>query len=96
MCIFSFTACQPKFNFQPISKNVNTNISESERQIALYIAEHSSIDSVDHLTQLYKTTFADSKTAESLKVHRTKCTGIIVNILAPHFETVLIDDVGNN
>ncbi|CAG4939534.1 unnamed protein product [Parnassius apollo] len=39
--------------------------------------------------------FKDSKTTQELKLHRTKCTEIMKNVLMPHFRKELLDDIGN-
>uniref|UniRef100_H3ADP1 HAT C-terminal dimerisation domain-containing protein n=1 Tax=Latimeria chalumnae TaxID=7897 RepID=H3ADP1_LATCH len=65
-----------------------------EAFIALYIAKHSLLCSVDHLTELCKVQFRDSH-ASSLKLHTSKCTAIVDNVLAPHFITELVSDVGD-
>ncbi|KAJ4426064.1 hypothetical protein ANN_26873 [Periplaneta americana] len=40
-----------------------------------------------------KNTFSDSSIANKVQLHRSKCTNIIKNVLAPHFEKALLDDV---
>jgi len=39
----------------------------------------------DHLTDRLKDAIHDSETVSKLKLHRTKCTAIIKNVLNPHF-----------
>lgn len=56
---------------------------EAEGALAMYIAEHTSIQAIDHLTELCKNKFCVSK------IHRTKCTAIIREVLAPHFRSTL-------
>ncbi|CAK1603236.1 unnamed protein product [Parnassius mnemosyne] len=68
---------------------------ESEGALTLFIAEHCSILSVDHLGELCKMCFKDSKATQELKLHRTKCTEIMKNVLMPHFRKELLDDIGN-
>uniref|UniRef100_H3AQZ2 DUF4371 domain-containing protein n=1 Tax=Latimeria chalumnae TaxID=7897 RepID=H3AQZ2_LATCH len=74
--------------------NSAVHVEETKAFIALYIAEHSSLCRVDHLTKLCKMRFSDSH-ASSLKLHRSKCTAIVNNVLAPHFITELVSDVGD-
>lgn len=66
-----------------------------EGRLALFIAEHCSFLTVDHLCDLCKSCFSDSKGTVDLKLHRTKCTAIACNVLAPHFEQFLISDLGD-
>ncbi|KAL4715295.1 hypothetical protein ACJJTC_010865 [Scirpophaga incertulas] len=56
--------------------------------------EHSSVSCIDHLSDLVKSVFPDSKATDDLKIHRTKCTEIIKNVLAPHFVEELLKDIG--
>ncbi|KAI8115039.1 hypothetical protein CVS40_12684 [Lucilia cuprina] len=53
-------------------------------------AVHSSISTVDHLGEVCKNRLECS----SLKLHRTKCTNIIKNVLGPHFDDELRKDIG--
>lgn len=39
--------------------------------------------------------FPDSNAACAMKLHRTKCSEIIRNVLAPHFKSVLREDIGD-
>ncbi|CAG5046128.1 unnamed protein product [Parnassius apollo] len=49
---------------------------------------------VDHLSELCKYRFVDSKYSD-IKLHRTKCTNIIKNVLAPHFIQEIVTDLGD-
>lgn len=73
----------------------STKTSNAEGTICLYIAAHCSILSCDHLGLLCKTQFHDSDAGKNIKLHRTKCTYLICNILKPHFENLLIKEIGN-
>ncbi|KAF2362468.1 protein of unknown function DUF4371, partial [Trinorchestia longiramus] len=42
-----------------------------------------------------KAIFSDSKSCNDLKLHRTKCTAIIRNVLAPYFKQDLVEDIGD-
>ena len=61
----------------------------AEAKIALFIAEHTSIIKCDHLNSLCKNCFKDSRIATQIQIKRTKCSGIIKNILYSHF----MDDI---
>lgn len=66
------------------------NVSEKEKRkindikVSAYIACHTSIKAVDHLGELLKS-IADGSILSSLKLHRTKCSKIILNVLAFSF-----------
>lgn len=56
----------------------------AEIKISSFFAEHNiALHLVDHLVPLLKDIFKDSKIAKDLQLHRTKCTNIIKNIIAP-------------
>lgn len=82
---------QPEISFK-ISATEKQN---SQAMLALYIAVHSPFLSVDHLSALCCNVFKDSKAA-NFGLHRTKCTNIITNILAPHFVDNLLDDISDS
>ena len=67
--------------------------SVAEGKLCLHIAEHSSFATVDHLSAVCYSSFTDSNTAKAIKLHRTKCREIIVNVLAPHFISELCADI---
>lgn len=48
---------------------------------------HSTINSVDHLSNLNKTKLLD------ISLHRTKCVNIIKNLIGPHFLKDLLNDI---
>lgn len=84
-----FSSRQQKLTFQAKPKFDELK-SSSEASLTLYIAAHSSILPVDHLGALCKKEFK-----ADIKLHRTKCTAILKNILAPHFASKLREDVGD-
>ena len=65
----------------------------AEARFALFIAEHCSINACDHLTDMCKKVFLDSKIAENMKLHKIKCTSIIKHILYPYFLNDLNNDI---
>ena len=70
--------------------------SQAEGRLALVVAEHTSFLTIDHLSEACKKAFYDSIATKNLKLHRTKCRNIIVNVLAPHFRKILREDVGDS
>ncbi|KAI4454137.1 hat family dimerization domaincontaining protein-related [Holotrichia oblita] len=89
--------------------NLNNNVvvicnelKKHELIIAAHIAVHSSIRTVDHLTNILHNEFqpAESKSfassAITMKLHRTKCTMIIENVIAAALKDELITDIGNS
>lgn len=68
----------------------------AELRLSMFIAVHTSILPVDHLSEIVVKTFhfKNGDTA-SIRLHRTKCTETIINVIAPHFERKLEDDVAD-
>ncbi|XP_015377124.1 PREDICTED: uncharacterized protein LOC107171397 [Diuraphis noxia] len=77
------------------AKPTSSKTSDAEGTLALFIAVHCSILTCNHLGILCESKFIDSEAAKNIKLHRTKCTNIIINILSPHFETSLRTSIGN-
>ncbi|XP_031328721.1 uncharacterized protein LOC116159845 [Photinus pyralis] len=82
------SASQQRIQFQPLS--VISKQQRKEAQLCMYSAVHTSVRSIDHLSDLHK------DYSETIKIHRTKCTQIIKNVIGPHFRKALIEDIGNN
>ena len=80
--------------FKPAEK-FKTEVLASEAGMALFVTCHCAIRNVDHLTQLNKKIFSTAKGAEPIHLGRTKCTGVIRNIIAPHFRSELLEDIGD-
>lgn len=66
----------------------------AEGALALFISVHCSILSCDHLGTLCKKQFQESDAGKNIKIHRTKCTTVITNVLAPHFQANLRKSIG--
>lgn len=62
-------------------------------QLAVFIAMHCAIRSIDHLGEILKRLGKGSK-LEKLRLHRTKCSKLIENVIAPDNLTELLRDVG--
>ena len=78
---------QQQLSFQPTVEVKKQQ--RKEAQLCIYVAMHASILTIDHLSDLHKDTSLD------IKIHRTKCTNIINNIIGPYFYDSLIKDVGD-
>ncbi|KAL3198940.1 hypothetical protein MRX96_001517 [Rhipicephalus microplus] len=68
----------------------------AEGRTALFIAEHSSIMTADHLCKLYKKSFPDSEAARAYRMRHSKCASVIKNVLGLHFKVDLVQDIGNS
>lgn len=65
-------------------------------KLALYIASYSAIRSIDHLGKLLKKMRGPTSCFNTLELHRTKCSKLIINVIAPCFLTELVKDIGNS
>jgi len=64
-------------------------------RLAMYIASHTSINCIDHLAELLKMLGKGSR-LEHLRLHRTKCSQLIKNVIAPTMLSELVDDVADS
>lgn len=89
------TACvssmQPQLSF---ARAVTPSSSAAEVTVALFVAEHCSIVTADHLSGVIKKSFSDSITAKGYRMKRTKCASLLKYVLYPHFKSDLAADVG--
>lgn len=60
------------------------------------IAEHCSYQTADHLGEVISNLDKTSEFLCSLKLHRTKCMGLIMNVISPCMLDELIQDVGKS
>lgn len=79
-----------------IEKPVKESRKVAELKIAAYVAEHSSIKSVDHLGMLIKDLDPASSVLKELKLHRSKCSSLIRNVISPCFLEDLLEEVGDS
>ena len=77
-----------------VPKTLTRISSRAEGVLSLFIAEHCSILAVDHLGTLCKNVFSSDEGAKNIQLHRTKCTNIITEVLAPYFIQSLVEDIG--
>lgn len=83
------------FVFNCIGINVKSDRQKiCDLKLAMFIANHSAIRSVDHLGELLKH-IGDSQFS-NLELHRTKCSKLIMNVIAPVFLNELIEDIGTS
>lgn len=89
----SAKTCQKLPAIYKIAFSEKTKIAELK--LAAFIAEHSAIQTVDHLTNILPQLDTSSDTMSSFKLHRTKCTMLIKNVLGPAMLSKLLEDIGN-
>lgn len=79
----------PKLPFAP--QDYSTKLQEAA--MCMFICQHTSINTTDHLTDLCKSCFKDTL---NVKLHRSKCSNVIRNVLWPHFRLELRKDIGDS
>lgn len=72
---------------------VTKKISQLELKLAVYIACHTSVKSIDHLSELLNTAMPSTSTCDPIKLHRTKCTCLIKKVIAPTYLKALVSDM---
>lgn len=63
-------------------------------KLAVYIATHSAVRNIDHLNALL-VGLGKKSVLESLRMHRTKCSKLISNVISPALLFDLVSDIGN-
>ena len=86
---------QARLPFRPAPQPLQET-AEAEAGMALFVTSHCALRNVDHLCQLNKRIFKSAKGVEEIHLGRTKCTGVIKNIIAPHFKSDLREDIGDS
>ena len=85
---------------KPIDQLFRPTVSEAQKiaeiHTSVFVAKHAALLSVDHLVLLVPKIFPDSIIASSLKLHRTKCTALLVNLVSPCLFKELIEDIGDS
>ncbi|KAK3914514.1 Protein ZBED8 [Frankliniella fusca] len=67
----------------------------ADMKLAVFIASHTSIQSIDHLGEILKE-LGKGSALQNIRIHRTKCSKIISAVVAPAFLTELVKDIGNS
>ncbi|XP_016843120.1 uncharacterized protein LOC107981553 isoform X1 [Nasonia vitripennis] len=72
--------------------NVSYKKQEKSRDliIATFVACHTSIRAMDHLNDVLK---SSTPALKDMQMHRTKCSNLITNVIAPNLLKELIEDI---
>lgn len=83
-----------------ISKIYKPEVAEStkiaELKVAAFIAEHCSLLTVDHLINVLPQLDPSAEALKNLKLHRTKCSMLIKNVLGPSMLEALLEEIGDS
>ena len=85
---------QPKIPFTAATAALD-EAKCAEGRLALFVAQHTSINTVDHLTDTCKNSFKKCDASTHLQMHRTKCSNLIKNVWSPYFIQDLCEDIGD-
>lgn len=86
----NFLSCNTKINLVPVKED--ERVKELELQLAVGVTCHSSIMAVDHLSEIIIHHGKGSK-MEKMKLHRTKCSLLIKNVVSPALHQDLCADM---
>ncbi|XP_043268500.1 uncharacterized protein [Venturia canescens] len=85
--------------FEPLTSTFEPVLTEAtkiaELKIAAFIAEHSSLQTVNHMIDILPQLDPSSHIISNLKLHRTKCSMLIKNVLGPCMLQELIQEIGD-
>lgn len=68
---------------------------EIDLKLALYVVTHSSIRNMDHLIDILKS-IGKGSPLSNLKMHRTKCSNLIKNVIGPSLLENVVNDCNGN
>ena len=77
---------------QPITNllvNKCNKVANVEAKFALFVCCHTAIASCDHLVDMCTTVISDSSLMPKVRMHRSKCSVIIKNVLGQHSSLTL-------
>ena len=94
ICILIVYSCA-SLDFGPI--DVSDTTKKQDIVLSYYIANHASIRSIDHLGEVLNAHFIDKGNAKAeLRLHRTKCAAIILNVLEPTLRDQMREEIGDS
>lgn len=89
---------QLKLQCDQASINCSLETAAAEIKMILFVTCHCAIRCINHLTMLIKSSPSSTmnKNLKEIKLHRTKATAVLQNIIAPYFKSELQHDIGNS
>lgn len=86
---------QIKLNFDKASTHCLEKAT-AEAKLILFVTCHCAIRCIDHLSELFNPVLKNVKDIREIKLHRSKATANLKNIIAPHFKDDLRADIGDS
>ena len=74
--------------------NLAEDIKKAELRIALTMTCHCAVRTVDHLNEVF-VVYGRGSLLENVKIHRTKCMGLIKNVISPSLRDDVVEDFKN-
>nr|XP_047132553.1 SCAN domain-containing protein 3-like [Hydra vulgaris] len=74
--------------------NLAEDIKKAELRIALTMTCHCAVRTVDHLNEVF-VVYGRGSLLEHVKIHRTKCMGLIKNVISPSLRDDVVEDFKN-
>ncbi|XP_026825321.1 uncharacterized protein LOC113561913 [Ooceraea biroi] len=68
----------------------------AELKLSIFIAEHSSISTVNHLCELLPKIDSNSTILSNLRLHKTKCRMLLKKVIAPCMFLELVEDIADS
>ncbi|XP_051170499.1 uncharacterized protein LOC127287550 [Leptopilina boulardi] len=79
--------------------NYNVVIEDKDKileiKLSVFVALHCAVRGVDHLCEMLKLIAKGSPQLENLRLHRTKCSTLLANVISPVQLQELISDIGD-
>lgn len=71
---------------------VNDTIKTSELKLSAFVATHCAVRSIDHLSEMM-VKLEEKNEIGKIRLHRTKCSRLITNVISPVLLTELVKDI---
>lgn len=84
---------QPSLDTMGVSV-VDQKTKSVDLKLAVFIAAHSAVRSIDHLGEILRL-LGKGSSLEHVRIHRTKCSKLIQNVISPAMLTELVEDIGD-
>lgn len=95
-CTFTFITVYLIFGLRSTGIQVASDEEKAtDCKLAVFIAMYCPVRTIDHLGEMLKELGKGSK-LERLRMHRTKCSKVISNVIAPEFLKEMLNDVGDS